>query len=514
LDSNQLSGSIPVEIGNLIHLQELYLQSNKLSGIIPVEIGNLINMQVLSLHSNKLSGRIPVEIGNLIHLQILYLHSNQLSGIIPAEIGNLINLQELSLAFNQLSGSIPAEIGNLIHLQILYLHSNKLSGRIPAEIGNLINLQILYLHSNQLWGIIPKGIIKKLDRCAVTISENYFMKEENLLNGWKCDNAFRPLPLELKEMKELQEVEERMKTMLQKLVLQPGRVEARLLLRNIPESEIEENMKKGKIPIGFSDSLVWQEINEKMKKLPKEHEEKEEKFEMLKTEEQKILEQLLQLEKAKLEEILKKTQHEKKKLEKEIQPWLHFKETHFQKASQFVQTIAEKEKNLAKRMDACRLSDDEFTSNCMGDTPLSLVFNAIGLSKQSIKQLQYLDEFEFLNANIHMECKPRKIPIKEQFELAYCQKLWNEQGVFPNKLHKNECTVCDHSTPEALCHLMEEHEKPFNMYWIKRENITGRRLIGMTVSHIRDIFPNNNEIKSTWMYFQRIHKQAVKNSKL
>ena len=210
------------------------------------------------------------------------------------------------------------------------------------------------------------------------------------------------------------EVEDEEKEMwAQKLLGQSGRVNKELLLKNIPENEMEEFMKKGKIPIGFSDSLVWTEILEKMKKLPEEHKEKEKKIEILTKEEQKIFTKLQQLEeeKAKLEELLKNTQHEKKILENEIQPWLQFKETHFQKASQFVATLAEKEKKLTKQMDACRLSDDEFTSHCSGDTPLSLVFNAIGLSEQSIKQLEYLDEFEFMNTNIQIECKAHKIPI-------------------------------------------------------------------------------------------------------
>jgi len=369
----------------------------------------------------------------------------------------------------------------------------------------------LNLCSNQLSGSIPDGM-KKLVRCSVDISENYFIKAEEIPNGWKCDNAFRkriePAPAE-KKMEEIQV--EGMEALFQKLVGQSRRVNGGLLLRNIPETEIEENMKKGKIPIGFSDFLLWHEIDEKMKKLPEEQREKEKKFEMLKKEEQKILEQLQQLEaeKVKLEEMLENTQREKKILENEIQPWLQFKETRFQRASQFVQTIAEKEKKLAKQMDACRMSNDEFTSNCTGDAPLSLVFNAIGLSEQSIKQLEYLDEFEFLNTSIQIECKSHKIPMGEQLELAYCQKLWNEQGVFPNQAHEENCNVCGSSTPEDLCYLIAEHEKPFDMDWIKREKITGRQLIGMQVSDIRHIFPNNNEIKSTWLYFQKIHKQTV-----
>ena len=40
LDSNQLTDSIPSEIGNLTNLTSLYLQDNQLTGIIPDEICN------------------------------------------------------------------------------------------------------------------------------------------------------------------------------------------------------------------------------------------------------------------------------------------------------------------------------------------------------------------------------------------------------------------------------------------------------------------------------------------
>jgi len=333
--------------------------------------------------------------------------------------------------------------------------------------------------------------------------------KRNISNGWSRTRIEPPGELDEKKIEEIQ-TKEGMKTLLQKLVGQSGRVNEELLLAIIPVREIEDNMKKGKIPIGFSDSLVWHEIAEKMKKLPEKQKEKEKQLATLKKEEQNILEKLQQLEeeKAKLDDVLKNTQHEKKILKNEIQSWLQFKKTHFQQTSRFVQTIAEKEKKLAQQMDTCRLSEDEFTSHCTGDAPLSLVFNAIGLSEQSIKQLEYLDEFEFLNTIIQMEDNACTIPIGEQFELAYCQKLWNEQGVFPSNDHKENCIVCDHSVPEDLCHLIEEHEKPFDMDWIKKEKITGRRLIGMPLSNIRNIFPNNKEIKSTWIYFQKIHKQA------
>ena len=153
LGGNQLSGTIPAELGNLSRLSYLDLTENQLSGTI--EIGNLTSLSSLWLFGNQLSGTIPAELGNLSALEVLSLDDNQFSGPIPAEIGNLTSLRKLLLGGNQLSGTIPAEIGNLTSLTGLTLHDNQLSGPIPAELGNLTSLTGLLLGDNQLSGPIP-----------------------------------------------------------------------------------------------------------------------------------------------------------------------------------------------------------------------------------------------------------------------------------------------------------------------------------------------------------------------
>merc|ERR1712125_56086 len=121
-----------------------------------------------------------------------------------------------------MGGRIPAEIGNLIHLQELSLSSNALSGRIPAEVGNLINLKELDLYFNKLSGIIPESM-KKLSAGYVNISENYFMKDDNIPRRWRCDKAFR------KRIEPAPRLEEGMKALFQKLLGDSGRVNGALL---------------------------------------------------------------------------------------------------------------------------------------------------------------------------------------------------------------------------------------------------------------------------------------------
>ena len=182
---NQLSGELPESIGNLTNLTSLYLDLNQLSDEIPESVGNLTNLTALSLSSNQLSGEIPESVGNLTNLTVLRLSGNQLSGEIPESVGNLISLTKLWLHYNQLSGEIPESIGNLINLTDVMLKSNQLTGEIPYEMVNLVNLTDLYLNNNQITGEIPWGIwnLPLLDK--LFLSNNKFsgiIPTENICN--------------------------------------------------------------------------------------------------------------------------------------------------------------------------------------------------------------------------------------------------------------------------------------------------------------------------------------------
>ena len=67
----------------------------------------------LSLSSNQLTGPIPAELGDLTNLVSLDLDANQLTGPIPAELGDLSNLESLDLDANELTGCVPAGVRDI-----------------------------------------------------------------------------------------------------------------------------------------------------------------------------------------------------------------------------------------------------------------------------------------------------------------------------------------------------------------------------------------------------------------
>ncbi|KAF2287073.1 hypothetical protein GH714_037989 [Hevea brasiliensis] len=152
---NFLTGTIPASIGNLTALPILYIQRNQLSGSLPQELGMLKFVTEIFFSENSLTGIIPISIGNLTNLWALYLDRNQLSGSIPQEIGMLRSLTELALSHNNLTGPIPTSIGNLTTLSYLYLTDNQLSNSLPREIGKLTKLTRLFLEMNDLSGTLP-----------------------------------------------------------------------------------------------------------------------------------------------------------------------------------------------------------------------------------------------------------------------------------------------------------------------------------------------------------------------
>jgi len=87
----------------------------------------------IDMSSNQLTGCIPSEMGDLSLLRFLNLSNNFLIGPIPNSFRNLKNVESLDLSHNKLSEKIPYELVGLTSLSTFSVAYNNLSGKIPFE---------------------------------------------------------------------------------------------------------------------------------------------------------------------------------------------------------------------------------------------------------------------------------------------------------------------------------------------------------------------------------------------
>jgi Leucine-rich repeat (LRR) protein len=137
---------------------------------------------ILNLWVNNMTGTIPPEIGNLTELTNLQFAINNLSGVIPPELGNLIKLEQLSLNDNNFTGNLPSQLGNLELLWNLDIKNNNLEGAIPPEFENLNSLRRIYLDNNSLVGTVPAGMpdINTLEIFSIRKNMFNFSSLENI----------------------------------------------------------------------------------------------------------------------------------------------------------------------------------------------------------------------------------------------------------------------------------------------------------------------------------------------
>ena len=122
----------------------LDLRENKLSGTLPRNIfHSLTSLVSLNLGLNNITGTIPSQLGLLSKLRFLDLHQNALSGSLPTTLSKCRGLEWIDLSANRLEGSLPAQIGELQALQYCFLGRNRLDvkpSNLPTDILQLPSL--------------------------------------------------------------------------------------------------------------------------------------------------------------------------------------------------------------------------------------------------------------------------------------------------------------------------------------------------------------------------------------
>ena len=173
LNVNNLTGPIPSEIGSMIELDTLILSINSLSGNIPDELYNLSNLRRLSISQNELEGTISPNIANLTNLGFIALWDNPLTGTIPEEFWSMTSLQNVYLGTSELEGDI-SQFTNLTNLVVFWVDESDVTGTISAEVGNLTNLEILDVSDNQMSGALPVELATLANLDSLEIENNEF----------------------------------------------------------------------------------------------------------------------------------------------------------------------------------------------------------------------------------------------------------------------------------------------------------------------------------------------------
>ena len=85
-------------------------ESNQLTGAIPPELGQLTTLLFLRMGGNSLTGNLPGTFSNLTSLRMFRLANNSLTGVIPLPVAQLLGVVE-SRGPCYLNGNAGLELG-------------------------------------------------------------------------------------------------------------------------------------------------------------------------------------------------------------------------------------------------------------------------------------------------------------------------------------------------------------------------------------------------------------------
>lgn len=156
LDSANLTGSLPHEIGLLDAIQWMSFHNNSLSGLIPDSLYALSSLAWWDMGRNMLTGQLSSALWQMPSLNVFWVDNNALTGSIPEVSQVTIPVLDFDVSLNQLSGSVPSGLWELRNLTFLYLNSNLLEGSLPPFASDSpLKLQTLWLQDNLLDGALP-----------------------------------------------------------------------------------------------------------------------------------------------------------------------------------------------------------------------------------------------------------------------------------------------------------------------------------------------------------------------
>jgi Leucine-rich repeat (LRR) protein len=195
---NWLDDSVPLNDWYGIEVRDgrvykIDLNSNNLLGSIPAEIGNLDALNTLNLRKNKLSGEVPTEVSEMTALVSLFLWDNQLSGPLPEDLSYLPNLRNVNLRNNDLTSLSGLNGSALFYLDVqgndleeigTFDNSPKLK-HLKIQRNKLTFADILGIHSNNLiaFAYAPQDSVGEYQNITLTKGDDLTLSIPVSANG-------------------------------------------------------------------------------------------------------------------------------------------------------------------------------------------------------------------------------------------------------------------------------------------------------------------------------------------
>lgn len=135
--NQQMTGSIPSELGHLTCLKILDMDDNSIQGTIPDMFTNLTNLRTIDIDTNELSGTLPPSLYQLQNLVVLDINDNQFMGPL-SETHNLKSLEFFQMDNNNFNSTFPQSFGQLKNLHVFTATGVDMVGTMPEEICALL----------------------------------------------------------------------------------------------------------------------------------------------------------------------------------------------------------------------------------------------------------------------------------------------------------------------------------------------------------------------------------------
>jgi len=147
------TGVLCIEDHGIVDKIEFWM--NNLTGTLPWELGLLTDLRSITMDANFISGTIPSRIGELHQLEYFWLCHTLVTGPIPSVFPP--SIVWIDLSNNLLTGSIPTGWDILSpKLEYLYLSKNSLTGTIPSDLGNIVALHDFEFYGNSITGSVDQ----------------------------------------------------------------------------------------------------------------------------------------------------------------------------------------------------------------------------------------------------------------------------------------------------------------------------------------------------------------------